>query len=61
MTCNYCGQLVPDYRTQLVGCCIPGSYRNAVERIGSLDGYYAGPNPSQHVFDYLLKYHEKGT
>ena len=61
MTCEYCDQPIPDYRTQLVGCCIPGSYRNVQERIGSLDGYFAGPNPPPHVFDYLLKYPEKGT
>lgn len=34
-TCEYCGQPVPDWRLQVVGCCIPGFYRLAKIRIGN--------------------------
>lgn len=60
MTCEYCGERIPDYRTQLVGCCIPGSYRNAKERVASVDGWY-GDFKWEQVFDYVLNYPEKGT
>lgn len=35
MTCQYCHKPEPDPRTQSIGCCIPGSYRNAQDRLAN--------------------------